>query len=321
MNFKKVSAKDYQIKTSPQDERIVGKLVSSAEQADYVLLGYPDDDGIKLNGGRPGAALAPGEIRKAFFKMTSSQLPPSFIYDEGDVDLELELGKRHEEAQKTAEKYYSQGKFLLSLGGGHDYGFPDTQAFLNTFKNSKLKPVIINFDAHLDVRPLDQGLTSGTPFYRMLTANPKICHFFEVGIQDQCNSKSHLEWCKNQGGKIIPLSDIEKKGMLSIFKTIFKKFKKNPCFISVDIDSFSSAFAPGCSQSWPTGLTPQDFFEAFDFLFQQLDIKGMGIYEVSPPLDVQPLTSRLAALILYRCLKNRKSKGAKREKSKRIRQR
>jgi formiminoglutamase len=325
MGFKNIHTQDYQFHANPEDPRVVTKLVNAPEKADYVLSGYPDEEGIKLNGGRMGASLAPHEVRKAFYKMTIGCLPPSTIYDAGNVSTELDLADRHKVALLQNEKFYRQGKFVMSIGGGHDYGYPDAQAFLNAHQDSKLKPVVINFDAHLDVRPTEQGLTSGTPFYRMLTANPKSCHFFEVGIQSQCNSKSHLEWCESQGGHIIMLDDIEKKNLFSVAKKTFARFKKNPCFISVDIDAFSSAYAPGCSQSWPVGLKPEDFLKTFDFLFQQFDIKGIGIYEVSPPLDVQPLTSRLAALILYRCLQNRKGayeKSHKRDKKpKRIRQR
>lgn len=300
------------------DPRIASFLVKSASDANFILCGYPDDEGIKLNGGRAGASEGPAEIRKAFFKMTTAALTPTYLFDAGDLNKNLALNKRHEIAQNNAEKFYQDGKFVMSLGGGHDYGYPDTQAFLNAHKNSKLKPVVINFDAHLDVRPLEKGLTSGTPFFRMLTENPDACHFFEVGIQDQCNSESHRSWCKKNGGKIISLEEIEAQGLLKVLKKSLSKFKNHPCFISVDIDAFSSAYAPGCSQSWPVGLKPDEFFKAFDFLFQHLSVKGIGIYEVSPPLDVQPLTSRLAALILYRCLKR---KALKNEKSTRIRKR
>lgn len=321
MSFRKIQAEDYQFKTNTEDPRIFTKLVAASNEADFILTGYPDDEGIKLNGGRIGAALAPHEVRKAFYKMTAGYLPPSKIYDAGNINTEIPLKDRHQAAETAATDFYGAGKFVMSVGGGHDYGYPDTQAFLNAHKKSKLKPVVINFDAHLDVRPLEQGLTSGTPFYRMLTANPKACHFFEIGIQEQCNSVNHIAWCEAQGGKIVKLGDIQKKGLPAVMKKAVGPFKKHPCFISVDIDAFSSAFAPGCSQSWPVGITANDFFVAFDFLFQHLEIKGIGIYEVSPPLDVQPLTSRLAALILYRCLQNRKLKGAHREKPKGIRKR
>ena len=65
MSFKKVQLQDYQFKTNLDDPRIFSKLVNWSDQADFILTGYPDDEGIKLNGGRIGAALAPHEVRKA----------------------------------------------------------------------------------------------------------------------------------------------------------------------------------------------------------------------------------------------------------------
>jgi arginase family enzyme len=73
-----------------------------------------------------------------------------------------------------------------------------------------------------------------------------------------------------------------------------------PCFLSVDIDAFDSSYAPGASQSWPTGLTPREFFPFMDLLLHRLDVRSLGIYEVSPPLDVASATSKLGALIVHR---------------------
>ncbi len=76
-------------------------------------------------------------------------------------------------------------------------------------------------------------------------------------------------------------------------------FKKRPTFLSIDMDVFSNAFAPGCSQAFATGLTPFDFMPVLKVLLKRLDIKIMGIYEVSPPLDMDDRTSKLAAQIAY----------------------
>ena len=41
-----------------------------SDSADLFILGYQDNEGILLNSGRPGAALAPVHIRKYFYQMT-----------------------------------------------------------------------------------------------------------------------------------------------------------------------------------------------------------------------------------------------------------
>ena len=70
--------------------------------------------------------------------------------------------------------------------------------------------------------------------------------------------------------------------------------------MSVDIDGFSSQYAPGCSQSWPIGIDPVSFFKMFSYLMERFEVRVLGIYEVAPPLDLGPLTSRLAGLIAYK---------------------
>jgi formiminoglutamase len=61
-------------KNDPQDIRL-GDLAKAASfnspiNSDLSIWGYPDDEGIFLNGGRPGAHKAPEQIRKFFYKMT-----------------------------------------------------------------------------------------------------------------------------------------------------------------------------------------------------------------------------------------------------------
>jgi formiminoglutamase len=274
---------------------------------DYVIAGYPDDEGIRINGGRPGAGLAPNAIRKPFYKMTPSSLssdetPHTFI-DLGNLETSsLDLAHRHQSASQFGQVAMQSGLRWIALGGGHDYGFADADAFLSIYQSRR--PVVINFDAHLDVRPTTAGFSSGTPFFRMLEKYPGT-EFYEVGLQTQCNAKAHLEWAEARGAKFLFQEQVEASGqnLLSRLQKLLgeaKSFKGRPTFLSVDIDGFSSSVAPGCSQSWATGFLPHDFFQCFAWLTSLLDVRALGLYEVSPPLDQDDRTSKLAAVIIHR---------------------
>jgi len=78
--------------------------------------------------------------------------------------------------------------------------------------------------------------------------------------------------------------------------------RPRPVFLSIDIDGFSNAVAPGASQSWATGFLPKDFFQVFNLLRLRLDVRLLGIYEVSPPLDLDAQTAKLAAQIMHRLI-------------------
>lgn len=282
--------------------------LEEVEPNSFTLTGYPDDEGILKNGGRIGAADAPDRIRNFFYRMTPPALlgskSTSEIYDLGNLSRHgLDLAKRHENARAIALQAHTGGQRAITFGGGHDYGFPDAAAYCEWARSRGEKPLVINFDAHLDVRPMNHGITSGTPFFRLLEEFPET-DFVEIGLQAQCNSAAHVEWLKSKGGLLSFEEERHTRGE-SLTETLArllgdKALKSRSAFLSIDIDAFTSAVAPGASQSWPTGFDPADFFSCFTWCMGRFDTRGLGVYEVSPRLDVDDRTSRLAALIAYR---------------------
>lgn len=267
------------------------------------IWGYQDDEGIDLNGGRVGARFAPPQIRKPLYKMT-----PLLDFRQGRrcVDLgdllpgELSIAERHEEGRKLARAHFAKPGFCLSFGAGHDYAFADGAGFIEATRAEGLKPVVLNFDAHMDVRPADKGLNSGTAFRRLLDTFPGEYDFFEIGLQPQCNSEAHARWVESKGGTLVWLKQLRREGAAAIAAKILAKLKPGqPLWISLDIDAFPNTHAPGCSQAWDLGVSPEDFFTLCTELQKKLSLRGLSIYEVSPPLDVDHRTSKLAALIAY----------------------
>jgi len=282
-------------------------MESPDQDQSLVLLGYPDDLGIQKNGGRVGASQGPDQIRKWLYKMTPPLNLSRPLFDLGNLSNfeSLSLKERHDQASKKLFKALESDHKALTFGGGHDYGYADGKAFLDRHKETTHRPLIINFDAHLDVRKPNPDFNSGTPFYRLRTEY-KNFEMIQIGVQSQCNSKEHLQWCKQNNIHVVLLDDFFGKdlSLLSLFDKNFSNLLEpdRPCFVSVDIDGFSWAYAPGCSQSWPTGMEPRDFFPLFSKILECLDVQLLSIYEVSPPLDPQWGTSKLAAQIAHKYL-------------------
>lgn len=317
MSFKPTNPNLFFTKNDPQDLRLgdVFKSRKSTElvkptqkQTHFSLVGYPDHEGIQLNGGRIGSAGAPDKIREFLYKMTPPLMEQALeqlsFSDLGNIEIHnTSLEERHKLALDLTETLYRQGQQVISFGGGHDYGYADAAAFIKAHEaTAPLKPVVLNFDAHLDVRPLKNGFNSGTPFYRLLSDFGGQFEFAEIGIQPQCNSVHHRTWARNQGAHIFDLSTIEQNGGLTslldhpLFQTLTPE---TPLFVSFDIDGLRSSEAGGCSQSWATGLEVSDFLSFFKKLSHLCNIRGLGIYEVSPDLDIDNRTSKTAALIAY----------------------
>jgi len=304
--------KNYDFKPNKKaDTTIQSSLLTDVyEEAELVVLGYPDDFGIEKNGGLIGASKGPDQIRKHFYKMTPQHLSEyRKLYDLGNLNFEenTPLEKRHEDGAKAVTKLIKDNKKVLSLGGGHDYGFADGLGFGESLSADE-RVCIFNFDAHFDLRDLEKGITSGTPFYRLLKHYEERLDLFEMGMQTHCNSKKLFDFA-NKHENIHTITYDKLFPNHSFSHEAFDKSRHlwpetdTACYISIDIDGFSSSLAPGCSQAWPTGFNIQSFFYMLDILLFHFDVKIIGIYEVSPPLDHNEQTSRLASLIAHRWLK------------------
>lgn len=286
----------------PKDPRLGDLVAESLDGKEGVtILGYPDDEGIRLNRGREGAAAGPREIRNWLYRMTphpKRHLKP--FCDGGDLNITGDLAARHETVATEVARLLKSGSKVLSFGGGNDWAYADGIAFLRECGHTR--PLVINIDAHLDVRPSEQSLNSGTPFYRLLESGLPF-DFVEFGIQTHCNSKAHWEYVQSQGGRILTIDEYLDSG-LSLLEFTARELgdwmlKRRPCFLALDIDAFALPLASGSSAAWPLGLMPQEFWPLYLMWLQRLDVRVTGIYEVSPPLDVASATAKWAAQLAH----------------------
>jgi len=319
-SFSKIPSSNIFKKNDPQDLRF-GDLTKQLQLSEIlnldplkvnaVIMGYPDDEGIKINGGRLGSAEGPKQIRKHFYKMTPSpfsQEKPISIIDGGDLNISNtpSLKNRHDQVFDIISKLLQKEFKVCTLGGGHDYGFPDFSAFSKVCLDKKKRPIIINFDAHLDVRPYVDQPHSGNPFSQLLIKYGKGIDFLAVGIQEWCNSRVHLNWFLKNQGQVLSLNQIlnHSLGLLGCLEEkLDSLYEKNHSLgLSICMDGFSSAFSPGASQVFPVGLEPQDFIRAFRMLCSKYKPKFISIYETSPPFDYDDRTSKMASVIMHQWL-------------------
>jgi formiminoglutamase len=286
---------------------VIKKTFSQIEKQKktFALLGYPDDEGIKLNGGRPGSAAAPDTVRRFFYKFTPSLYGKiNELHDFGNLKvLNLDLSDKHSHAQTAVTELLNNNYSVMTVGGGHDYGYPDLAAFCEHTLSQGKRPFILNFDAHFDVRPDTLSAHSGTGFYKLLTKYSEKIDFFEIGIQDWCNSRAHAKWLKSKGAHVITLDDIliNKNGLFGVLESkVFSKLKsKSRLALSVCLDVFSSAFSPGASQVFPTGLEANEFLKNWIKMLKTYEPKLAGFYETSPAFDQDGRTAKLTAILLH----------------------
>src|SRR5262245_51642427 len=94
-----------------------------------VLIGFPQDEGVRRNLGRPGAAQAPHEIRRALYRLTpwdgeaSVDLGANPPLDLGNVRVSADLEKSQEALGEVVAAVMQAGAVPVVLGGGHETAY------------------------------------------------------------------------------------------------------------------------------------------------------------------------------------------------------
>ncbi len=298
-------------RNDPDDPRMGEITRRDPEQfpgsARAVLVGVPQDIGVRRNNGRPGAAAAPDAIRTMLYRLTPynlddrNSIPDGFLFDAGNIDCSGELEDIHARLEIVVQEICAAGMIPVVLGGGHDITYAAASGAFAVHGPLGL----FNFDAHLDVRPAIPQRNSGTSF-RMLIEEEKVVpqHLVEFGIQPFANAQQHVEWLEERGGKIQTLDAVRRSGIESALNTAMQigTSGKGPLYGTLDIDGVCGADAPGVSAVSPDGFRATDLLASAQALGQNPNCIALDLVEVNPAYDVDNRTAKLAAHAIIRFL-------------------
>lgn len=278
------------------------------EEKDYaasevVILGCPQDEGVRRNNGREGAAIAPSAVREQFYKLTPFNIKKK-IFDLGDVNIGRSLEETHDTHAAVVARVLRDGKRLIVLGGGNDISYPDGVAMAEVFGSENW--IGINVDSHLDVRIAEQR-NSGTP-YRQLLEEGHLTpdHFFEVGYQTHFCSPVYYEYIRQLGVQRISLELLRShsESDMALKEMIKQKFIRHSeglnVFFGFDLDVVRSADAPGTSAPSPLGLRAGELIQLVKYAASLANTKMIEFSEVNPKFDLDNRTTKLVAIAMHR---------------------
>lgn len=249
------------------------------------LIGLPTDMHSSF---LRGPAKAPPLIRAALFSPhgnAASERGPELgaeinLKDCGDLPLKETL---EDDAciREAIDASLLAGAVPISLGGDHAVTYPILQAIA-----AHHGPVeILHFDAHPDLYDeLDGDRRShASPFARIMEEG--LCsRLVQIGIRTL--NKHQREQAERFGVVQVEMRDV---GRVSF------AFER-PLYISIDLDGFDPAYAPGVSHHEPGGLTPRD---VLDLLLElEAPLVGADIVEYNPDRDINGVTAVLAAKLV-----------------------
>lgn len=252
----------------------IHQVVNTTPRADYALIGFSSDEGVKRNKGRLGAADAPDSIRAQLANLPVHQ--PVTIADIGTVVCD---GSKLEQAQaelaEQVERSLKQGMKPIVLGGGHEVAFGSFSGLFQYLQHHERdkKIGIINFDAHFDLREAEQ-VTSGTPFLnaaKLSEQHQQEFNYLCIGVAKHSNTKVLFETADRLNCTYIYDYELQQQNVETLIEklTAFTG-KVDYLYITVDLDVFSASIAPGVSAPAVKGID----LSVFDPLLEAIKETG-----------------------------------------------
>lgn len=279
------------------------------EGCGVALVGLPDDTGVKLNRGRPGAAEGPAAFRAALagygapFDGARNRAIDVKVCDIGDVEPaaggdEAALFETHARIEAVLANVHKAGLMPICIGGGHDLTLPAVTALS---KHAGGAVGGVNFDAHLDVRT---RVGSGMAFRKLIEAGHLDARaFVEIGLGRFANDEADLAWLLEQESHLVFADELVEPDVSVQMRTrgLAPALHGSAIngtgdvFVSLDLDAIDSSFAPGVSAINPSGLDLRHATALAQAAGAEERVKHFDIMELSPPNDVSGRTARLAA--------------------------
>ena len=195
-----INLRDGEIKLGEQVCFVENLDQLTSSNAKFVLLGIPEDIGVRANQGISGTATAWQPALKALLNIQSNRfleggellLLGHFAFTESPgaslEQLQQKVAGIDEAVFPVIQKIVMAGKIPIVIGGGHNNAYPIIKGCslgLNT-------PIdVINLDAHADLRP-SNGRHSGNGFSYALEAG-YLNHYGVFGLQENYNNEEILK--------------------------------------------------------------------------------------------------------------------------------
>src|SRR5580658_2671913 len=271
----------------------------SAVGLDVAAIGVPMDLGVS---NRPGARFGPRAVRSIErigpYHPTFRGVPKAAVRaaDVGDVPFRSRYSL--EQSLQDIEQFYSALKAQrvrpLSVGGDHSITYPILKAL------GRDAPLgLVHIDAHCDTMGAYDGskFHHGGPFRLAVldgVLDPE--RTIQIGIRGASNM--FWEFSHASGMTVIYMEDFMKMGLPAVIEKARAVVGDQPIYISVDVDGFDPAYAPGTGTPEAGGLQAREGLALLRGL-RGLKVAGADVMEVAPQYDPTTNTSQLAAQILF----------------------
>lgn len=289
-----------------------------SNSAKFVIIGIPEDIGVRANYGRGGADTAFKPALESFLNLQENDflkgetiLLAGEIYvddltkksqnlnikNNGDVEelrnLVAELDNR---VYQIIKLIIEADKIPIIIGGGHNNAYGNIKGY-SLALNKKIN--VINCDPHLDFRPLE-GRHSGNGFSYALNDNYLNCYSV-FAMHEQYNNQSSIQQFKDNPIQLFfnTYESIFVREELDIITALNQSIgfvKNNICGVELDLDAITNVPSSAKTSS---GISPLQARQYVHQCAMQLNCAYLHIAEGAPVLSHLKADNKTGKLIAY----------------------
>jgi formiminoglutamase len=289
----------------------LGEIVPNVKYAEsnIVIVGCPQDEGVRRSNGRLGAALAPDAIRKQFYQLTPFGIQ-SKLCDLGNLEFRNSLEETHDNLSNIVKQILEDGKKLIVLGGGNDISYPNGRALAEVFGAGNW--IGVNVDGKFDVAIAEQ-INNETAYRRLL--DEKLIrpdYLYQIGYQTHFASPIYYRYLQDLRVNLSSLEQIRSRETadLELREMMRQKFighsQSLNTFFGFDLTVVRSTDAPGTTNPSPLGLRAGEFIQIVKLAASLSNTKIIQFSEVNPNFDEDDRTTKLTAIAMHRFCSNQK---------------
>ena len=285
---------------------------------EFVIIGIPEDIGVRANYGRAGASSAFNPALDSFLSQQDNLfLNAKNIFVLGEIHVEDLMKKAEHLEQKTKQnidelrkivseidlrvshvisKIIKFKKIPIIIGGGHNNAFGNIKG---SFEGLSQQINVINCDAHLDFRPLE-GRHSGNGFSYAFE-NKYLKKYAALSIHEQYNNSEALNQFLKTPQQLFyntyeSIFIREELTFNSAIKQTINFVKESACGVELDLDSITNVPSSAKTSSGISAL------QARKYVYQcakQLKVIYLHIAEGAPVLSHIKADNKTGKLIAY----------------------
>ncbi len=264
------------------EKKTLSLTAQNIHNLDVALVGAPFDS----HRANVHSSAAPDKIREELYQLSKFDVKFN-IADFGNLKPSNSVKGNYQALRDIVEFFYELGIVTIIVGGSQDLSFGITEVF----KGNKLFS-FSTIDSFLDIKKGKESFNSSNYLSRVFSSNPKLFQFSLIGYQSHYIAPELFLRTKGINNSI-RLGRL--RGEIEFAEPVFR----NTDVLSFDIGAVKFSEAPGTYRFSPNGLRSEEACQLAKYAGLSDRLKVFGLFEFDSENDLNNLTAKLAAQIVW----------------------